>query len=241
MRWASRRPQRRSCSEREALARAAVWALAEAGVEVTVWNRTPERAAELAADLGVTASERPGPAELLVNATSVGLRPARLARRAAARRREGGGRPRLRSRSDALRALGRGARRAPRRRARGARAPGGSEPRDLDRGGASRGLHAPSRRPVRRLVHTPRSKQEADACRYARQWRSPAPSSSPSSGSRSSERRSSRLQTLVTRPPMTRRPVAQQTADPAATPGSGDARADGARRSSGAAEGRPHP
>jgi shikimate dehydrogenase len=55
--------------------RAAVWALAQAGVEVTVWNRTPERAVELAAALGVSASERPGPAELLVNATSVGLRP----------------------------------------------------------------------------------------------------------------------------------------------------------------------
>ena len=53
--------------------RAAAWALAEAGVEVTVWNRTPERAVALAADLGVAASERPGPAELLVNATSVGL------------------------------------------------------------------------------------------------------------------------------------------------------------------------
>ncbi len=57
-------------------ARAAAWALAQAGVEVTVWNRTPERAATLAADLGVTAAERPGPAELLVNATSVGLQPA---------------------------------------------------------------------------------------------------------------------------------------------------------------------
>jgi shikimate dehydrogenase len=56
-------------------ARAAVWALAGSGVEVTVWNRTPRRAAELAADLGVSASERPGRAELLVNATSVGLRP----------------------------------------------------------------------------------------------------------------------------------------------------------------------
>jgi shikimate dehydrogenase len=56
--------------------RASAWALAQNGVEVTVWNRTPERAAELAADLGVTASERPGSAELLVNATSVGLRPA---------------------------------------------------------------------------------------------------------------------------------------------------------------------
>jgi shikimate dehydrogenase len=56
-------------------ARAAVWALAGSGVEVTVWNRTPERATELAGDLGVSASERPGRAELLVNATSVGLRP----------------------------------------------------------------------------------------------------------------------------------------------------------------------
>ena len=43
-------------------ARAAVWALAQGGVEVTVWNRTPERADELAADLGVLAAERPGPA-----------------------------------------------------------------------------------------------------------------------------------------------------------------------------------
>jgi shikimate dehydrogenase len=55
-------------------ARAAAWALAQAGAEVTVWSRTPERAAELAADLGVGHSERPGPSELLVNATSVGLR-----------------------------------------------------------------------------------------------------------------------------------------------------------------------
>jgi shikimate dehydrogenase len=56
-------------------ARAAVWALAEGGVEVTVWNRRPERATQLAGAFGVTASERPGRAELLVNATSVGLRP----------------------------------------------------------------------------------------------------------------------------------------------------------------------
>jgi shikimate dehydrogenase len=55
-------------------ARAAAWALAQAGAEVTVWARTSERAAELAADLGVGHSERPGPSELLVNATSVGLR-----------------------------------------------------------------------------------------------------------------------------------------------------------------------
>jgi shikimate dehydrogenase len=55
-------------------ARAAAWALAQAGAEVTVWSRTPESAAEVAADLGVGHSERPGPSELLVNATSVGLR-----------------------------------------------------------------------------------------------------------------------------------------------------------------------
>jgi shikimate dehydrogenase len=55
-------------------ARAAAWALARAGVDVTVWSRTPERAAELAADLEVGHAERPGPSELLVNATSVGLR-----------------------------------------------------------------------------------------------------------------------------------------------------------------------
>jgi len=59
-------------------ARAAAWALAQAGADVTVWSRTSERAVELAADLGVRHSERPGPSELLVNATSVGLRPGDL-------------------------------------------------------------------------------------------------------------------------------------------------------------------
>jgi shikimate dehydrogenase len=54
--------------------RAAAWALREAGAaEVAVWNRTPERAASLARELEVGAAERPGPADLLVNATSVGL------------------------------------------------------------------------------------------------------------------------------------------------------------------------
>jgi shikimate dehydrogenase len=56
-------------------ARAAVWALAQAGADVTVWNRTPARAAELASALGTSHSERPGRAELIVNATSVGLAP----------------------------------------------------------------------------------------------------------------------------------------------------------------------
>ena len=55
-------------------ARAAVWALREAGAgEVAVWNRTAGRAEELARELGVSAALRPLPADLLVNCTSVGL------------------------------------------------------------------------------------------------------------------------------------------------------------------------
>ena len=56
-------------------ARAAAWALADAGARVTVWNRTGENARRLASELGVEAAERPADAELLVNATTVGLRP----------------------------------------------------------------------------------------------------------------------------------------------------------------------
>ena len=55
--------------------RAAAWALREGGAEVSVWNRTPERAAALAAELDVMAAEAPEAADLVVNATSVGLRP----------------------------------------------------------------------------------------------------------------------------------------------------------------------
>jgi shikimate dehydrogenase len=55
-------------------ARAAAWALRQAGTEVAIWNRTPSRAKRLAAELEVQAVTRPGDAELLVNATSVGLR-----------------------------------------------------------------------------------------------------------------------------------------------------------------------
>ncbi len=55
-------------------ARAVVWALREAGAsEISVWNRTPERAATLARDLGVRHASRPLPADLLVNCTSVGM------------------------------------------------------------------------------------------------------------------------------------------------------------------------
>lgn len=55
-------------------ARAVAWALREAGAgEVSVWNRTPERARRLAAGLGVRAVPDAVAADLLVNATSVGL------------------------------------------------------------------------------------------------------------------------------------------------------------------------
>jgi shikimate dehydrogenase len=55
--------------------RAAAWALRDAGAaEVAVWNRTPARARELAGELGVAAVERPGQSDLVVNATSVGMR-----------------------------------------------------------------------------------------------------------------------------------------------------------------------
>jgi len=59
-------------------ARAVVWALRRAGAaDVAIWNRTPERARALAAELGgraVEAAEVPGRPEILVNCTSVGLR-----------------------------------------------------------------------------------------------------------------------------------------------------------------------
>ena len=50
-------------------ARAAIWALAQSGAEVFVWNRTPGRAA----GLGARVVPRPIAAEVLVNCTSVGL------------------------------------------------------------------------------------------------------------------------------------------------------------------------
>jgi shikimate dehydrogenase len=55
-------------------ARAAVWALLDAGAgPVWVWNRTPARAVELAEELGAEATGAPRRADLLVNCTSVGL------------------------------------------------------------------------------------------------------------------------------------------------------------------------
>jgi len=54
-------------------ARAAVHALCTVGADVCVWNRTPERAQRLAADLGARAVREPEPADVLVQCTSVGL------------------------------------------------------------------------------------------------------------------------------------------------------------------------
>lgn len=56
-------------------ARAVAWALRSAGAEVEVWNRTPQRAERLAADLGVRAVAAVEPGGLLVNCTPVGLNP----------------------------------------------------------------------------------------------------------------------------------------------------------------------
>ena len=52
-------------------ARAAVWALREAGAVVNVWNRTPSKAEALAAEFGVGLSTQD--AELVVNSTTVGM------------------------------------------------------------------------------------------------------------------------------------------------------------------------
>jgi shikimate dehydrogenase len=59
------------------------YALREAGAaEVSVWNRTAERAAALACELGVRHADRPERVDLLVNCTSVGLDPATTEREA---------------------------------------------------------------------------------------------------------------------------------------------------------------
>jgi shikimate dehydrogenase len=55
-------------------ARAAVWALLDAGAaEVRVWNRTADRARRLGAELGAGPADAPGPADILVNCTTAGL------------------------------------------------------------------------------------------------------------------------------------------------------------------------
>ncbi len=55
-------------------ARAALWGLLHAGAtDVRVWNRTPDRARALCAELGGTAVDHAAPAEILVHCTSSGL------------------------------------------------------------------------------------------------------------------------------------------------------------------------
>ena len=56
-------------------ARAAVWALVQAGAQVEVWNRSAARGEALANALGARYAAVPGYAEIVVNATSVGLDP----------------------------------------------------------------------------------------------------------------------------------------------------------------------
>ena len=55
------------------VAHAVVWALRDCGVEVKIWNRTPERAERLAERFGSTAVATIEPAEMLVNCTAAGL------------------------------------------------------------------------------------------------------------------------------------------------------------------------
>ncbi|MGH2834557.1 MAG: shikimate dehydrogenase, partial [Solirubrobacteraceae bacterium] len=55
-------------------ARAAVWALRQAGAsEISLHNRTYERALKLAREFDISAVRTPVPADLLINCTSVGL------------------------------------------------------------------------------------------------------------------------------------------------------------------------
>jgi shikimate dehydrogenase len=57
-------------------ARAAIWALLWEGAEVEVWNRTPEKAAALTAELGGAAITDPGQDayEVIVNTSAAGLK-----------------------------------------------------------------------------------------------------------------------------------------------------------------------
>ena len=52
--------------------------LRDAGHELVVWNRTRERAERLVGDLGGRVADVPTRAELIINATSVGLHPSDL-------------------------------------------------------------------------------------------------------------------------------------------------------------------
>ena len=71
-------PLRSSAYDKQALvlgaggsARAVVYALTQAGAHVRIWNRTPERARQLAEEFGAGIGSEPG--DIIVNCTSVGL------------------------------------------------------------------------------------------------------------------------------------------------------------------------
>src|SRR4051812_9369998 len=54
-------------------ARAAIWALREAGAVVSIWNRTASKAEALATEFGVALTEPSADFDLLINATTIGL------------------------------------------------------------------------------------------------------------------------------------------------------------------------
>ena len=131
-------------------ARAAIWALRNAGAEVSIWNRTDSKAEALAAefDVGDNGRERGtriGDFDLVVNATTLGLAqasyrpptpgdlkalPLRCRCDQCKTNRRG---PRLRVVRDGARLPCTGARRTRDRRARGAGPPGSRLAADLDR------------------------------------------------------------------------------------------------------------
>ncbi len=55
------------------VAHAVVWALTNCGVEVAIWNRTAQRAEQLAERFGAVAIASVGQADMLVNCTAAGL------------------------------------------------------------------------------------------------------------------------------------------------------------------------
>lgn len=55
------------------VAHAVVWALKNCGVEVAIWNRTAQRADQLAERFDAVATATVGPADMLVNCTAAGL------------------------------------------------------------------------------------------------------------------------------------------------------------------------
>ena len=187
-------------------ARAAVWALREAGARGGgLEPHAGAGARALADELGV-APRRPAraPADLLVNATS--RRPRR--RRTLLDGPAGSSTPGVvvdLVYGEAPTALCAGPSSGGARWSTGSRCWCARGARSLERWTGRRRPSRHARAPPALSRHRASPKPADPACRYARQWRSPAPSSSPSSGSRSSAPRSSPCRTAGT-PRPTRRP-----------------------------------